>query len=258
MLVATIMAMVIYSEPVRAQEPSNLAEVMLQANESYEAGDYRKAIENYEIIVASGVENSNVYYNLGNAYFQNGDLGQTILNYRRAQRLEPRDAQIAANLRLARSRTVDQLEISGAAQFDPMRLVGDWLTLGEMSALLLALWLMICIAASLYIVLPAYRRWWGWLIAGLGGLVLLGFAAVGASLYVDQQRPVAVVTVPETPVTEGPGSVDDFSLNFSLHAGAEVEIIDRRLGWRQIALPGELRGWVPTDAIELVVDDNGL
>jgi len=146
--------------------------------------------------------------------------------------------------------------VSGLEQVDFARLVGEWLTLEEMMILLLALWLLICLTAGFYIIMPPYRRELGWLIIGWVGLLFLSAAAIGSSLYAEARNPTAVVILSEVEVTEGPGSADEFSINFALHAGTEVRIIDRRLGWRQIALPGDLNGWVPNNAIELVTGES--
>jgi hypothetical protein len=62
-----------------------------------------------------------------------------------------------------------------------------------------------------------------------------------------------VVVAPEIEVITNPDTLEESTVEFTLHAGAEVNILDRRLGWRQIALPGDLRGWVPNDAIGLVM-----
>ncbi|NJN94350.1 MAG: tetratricopeptide repeat protein [Anaerolineales bacterium] len=93
-----------------AQEPVTPTQAMRVANEKYEAGDYAEASAIYEAILDSGLSHSSVYYNLGNAYFKQGDLGRAILNYRRAQSLDPRDGDIAVNLSIARAQTVDKLE----------------------------------------------------------------------------------------------------------------------------------------------------
>ena len=51
------------------------AAIMAQGNSQYEVGDYPGAIEKYKMITDSGVKNGQVHYNLGNAYFKNGQLG---------------------------------------------------------------------------------------------------------------------------------------------------------------------------------------
>ena len=48
--------------------------------------------------------NSALFYNLANAQYRLGNLGQAILNYERALALEPRHPEAAANLRLVRDK----------------------------------------------------------------------------------------------------------------------------------------------------------
>ena len=47
------------------------------ANELYKINDYQSAIRNYEQILSSS-EHEDIYYNLGNAYFRNGDIGKSV------------------------------------------------------------------------------------------------------------------------------------------------------------------------------------
>jgi uncharacterized protein YgiM (DUF1202 family) len=63
-----------------------------------------------------------------------------------------------------------------------------------------------------------------------------------------------VVLAEKVNVTSGPGATDQYLVEFELHAGAEVRQLDARSGWKQIALPGNhIQGWVPENAIELVI-----
>ena len=241
--------------PGLAQSLDNLTQVMMSANESYQNGQFEQAIDDYESLIAADVQHGTVYFNLGNAYLQQRNIGYAILNYRRAQRLNPRDSDIAMNLNIARTQTIDKIEISGVGQVDFGQIIGRWVTMGEMALLLLAIWLVICICAGLYIILPRFRRWLGWLMVGWGGLLVGGIVLVGTTIYFEQTNPAAVVVVSEIAVTDGPGGADEFQVNFTLHAGAEVNIVERRLGWRQVALPGDLKGWAPLNTIELIVEE---
>src|SRR5262249_58044506 len=74
-------------------------------------GYYRQAIAGYEQLIAAGIHNAKLYYNLGNAYFRLNDLGHAILHYRRGLRLEPGNRQLQANVRYARSQRVDQINV---------------------------------------------------------------------------------------------------------------------------------------------------
>jgi SH3-like domain-containing protein len=56
------------------------------------------------------------------------------------------------------------------------------------------------------------------------------------------------VLAEQVDVYSGPGS--DYLVEFTLHAGAEVRVVERRGGWMRIALPGGLQGWVPEAAAD--------
>mgnify|MGYP002619716998 CR=1 FL=1 len=66
------------------------------ANQQYAAGNYADAAALYRTIIddaGAGISKDYavVYYNLGNAYFKQGELAQSILAYERALRLRPTD-----------------------------------------------------------------------------------------------------------------------------------------------------------------------
>ena len=97
---------------VFAQAPPP-GELMAEANGRYERGEYAEAAHMYEALIDRGYRDTAVYYNLGNTHLESGDLGRAVLNYLRAEEQSPRDPDILANLELARSRTVDQIEAEG-------------------------------------------------------------------------------------------------------------------------------------------------
>src|SRR5258706_13098169 len=71
------------------------------ANQLYDAGRFAEAAAAYEKIE---LKTAHVYYNLGNAWFRQTQLGLAILNYAQARRLAPRDPDILANLKFAQQR----------------------------------------------------------------------------------------------------------------------------------------------------------
>jgi tetratricopeptide (TPR) repeat protein len=84
------------------------------ASEAYRSEDYKRSIQLYEQVVAQllseGRESAEIYYNLGNAYFRNGETAKAILNYERALLLDPGDSDIRHNLRFARTRIEDKID----------------------------------------------------------------------------------------------------------------------------------------------------
>jgi tetratricopeptide (TPR) repeat protein len=240
--------------PALAQTEVSPTEAMLRANQQYEAGQYTAAAEIYEAILDAGLHNSDLYYNLGNAYFKQGEVGRAILNYRRAQRLSPRDADIAANLDFARRQTADRLENNTGSLANLAQATEAWLTLNEAVMLALFVWVLICYFAVLAILLPRQRRIFTWIIGVLALLLAMSVVSISNRLYNEWQYPPAVVVARQIDITSGPGSADQYVVNFTLHAGAEVRLLESRPGWRRVALPGDLQGWAPVEAVTEVND----
>ena len=143
---------------VFAQGPSP-AELMAEANGRYERGEYAEAAQVYEALIDLGYRDAAVYYNLGNAYLESGDLGQAVLNYLRAEELSPRDPDLLANLALARSRTVDQLEAEGDSLVASISDFGRrWATTGEFGVAAILLWAAGSLAVGALILWPALPR----------------------------------------------------------------------------------------------------
>ena len=54
-------------------------------------------------IISNNIESSELYFNLGNAYYKTNSIGLAILNYERAKKLAPDDEDISANLKNCKS-----------------------------------------------------------------------------------------------------------------------------------------------------------
>ena len=238
---------------VFAQAPAPAA-LMAEANGRYERGEYAEAAHMYEALIDRGYRDTAVYYNLGNTHLESGDLGRAVLNYLRAEELSPRDPDILANLELARSRTVDQIEAEGDSLVASISDFGRrWATAGEFGAAAFLLWAASALAVGALILRPALPR-----RAILRSGAAVAFAAMLASLvlllsmlYSNPYDNTGVVTVRTVEVLSGPGP--QYSEEFTLHSGAQVRLVDSRHGWLRVALPGgELQGWAPSHAIEPV------
>ena len=79
-----------------------------EANATYAEGRYGEAAAMYQSLLDEQPD-AQVYYNLGNAYFKQGELAQSILAYERALRLNPNDKDAKYNLAFAQSRITDNI-----------------------------------------------------------------------------------------------------------------------------------------------------
>lgn len=95
-----------HAEFSAARQESNVTKA--EGDSAYIRNDYASAIQIYENLLKKG-EAAEVYYNLGNSYYKADDIARAILNYERALLLEPGNADIRANLEIARSKTIDKV-----------------------------------------------------------------------------------------------------------------------------------------------------
>lgn len=234
-----------------AQERS-ASDAMSDANGRYERGDFAGAVQGYEDLIERGYDDATLYYNLGNAYFKQEDLGRAILNYLRAQEMSPRDTDIRANLELARSQTVDRIEGDDSLIASISALGRVVATAEEIGLVALALWSVSALGMAAAVARPSMRiraivR--GGSIAGMTAAVV-ALLLLSSMLYTNSNDDVGIITAEEVDILSGPGM--QYSTEFTLHSGAQVRLVEFRQGWRRIALPGgDLQGWVPSYAIEL-------
>jgi tetratricopeptide (TPR) repeat protein len=225
---------------------------VMEANRLYEDGQFAQAATAYQALLDDGVQDGRVYYNLGNAHFKMGDLGRAVLNYRRAQGRLPRDPDVEANLDLARAQTRDRLDGDGSGPLVELfrHVLTTGTTMDELAAIMLSLWVLLCCLLMGIIFWPRRRPHLKYAILVVAALLALSLVSVGVRALDERGRAPAVVVAPSVEAHSGPGY--EYLSEFSLHAGAEIRVLEERGGWARIALPGELQGWVPEESVEKV------
>ena len=143
----------------RAQEETaNLKRLFYRGNDFYEKGEYAEAAAEYGNILKAGYQSGPLYYNLGNAYFKMGDLGEAVLNYERAKRLIPRDADLNANYRFARAKIMGKiLEKKGIWNWTPLKFYAGNFTIDEFLWMTSALYIIIMILLMVAVRFPAFK-----------------------------------------------------------------------------------------------------
>ncbi len=238
-----------------ADAPGDL-DAFAAANGLYDDGAYAEAARSYERLSALGYEDATIYYNLGNAYHKQGDIGRAILNYLRAKRLAPRDDDLTANLDLVRTQTVDLMESTGSrgALADLAAALPE-LSANELAATALALWIAVMAGLAIAMVGPVGRSRRIAVSVAVGGSVLLAFTALtiaGRSQIDSDLDSTAVILDESVQVHSGPGI--QYPTEFEIHAGAETELLEVRGAWARISIAApQLQGWVPNTTLETVL-----
>ncbi|NWG16634.1 MAG: hypothetical protein HXY41_08365 [Chloroflexi bacterium] len=233
---------------VRAQ--TGAADTAGRAQAAYESGDYAAAINLYETLVSSDLADGNVYYNLGCAYHQNGDLSRALLNYLRAQAFIPRDPDLEHNLRLARARRMDVQGdergwIEGLAV-----LTSGIVTVQELGWGALLAWAAGFGLLAAWILRPDQRAALRLPLAAAGMIAMFVLILFISRLWVSTNRPAAVVLPEQARVMSGPG--ETYLELFPLHAAAEVRRVETRNGWIRFVLPDGRQGCLPQESMESV------
>ena len=233
---------------VVAQERSTSATTFAVANSLYDNGNYKEASRLYEQLAAECVADGRVYFNLGNAYYQQENIGRALLNHRRALQLAPRDTNIRANLTQLRQERIDQLPQDSVLASVLSAL--SWLTINEIALIPLGLW---TIWAALFVVMRRVRHpRWGTRLQS--SLILLGLltgivvALFGANLYIWQMRSPAVIVAEEVSLARGAGKDA-----MKIHGGTEL-LVDQQnaVNWHVTLVGTEISGWIPASSAELV------
>lgn len=222
-------------------------ELFFQSNQAYQEERFSEAAEGYNLLIQSGHENGHIYYNLGNAYFRENDLGRTILNYERSRILMPRDADLNFNLNHAGDQTVDAIHQSQ----DAISMTFFWLkSLSLYELFHLFVILNIIFWAILLGRLFFNGEWIYYVFLTTLTFWLIGGISFGLKWYMAANDNRAVILEKEVSVMAGPYEGD--TVLFKLHAGTIVRIERSEVGWNLIRLPDSKRGWLAADAVESI------
>ena len=116
-------------------------QAMSAANQLVNAGHYAEAAQMYEQLAAQNPRDAALLYNLGNAYFLQGDASRALAAYEQAATLAPRDADIRANLDLAQQALGQTSSPSTGLAAALADALSRWLTVDELALLALGAWL---------------------------------------------------------------------------------------------------------------------
>lgn len=224
-----------------------------QANQAYENKKFAEASELYESILATGDFSVELYYNLGNSYYRNSELGKAILNYERALRLQPADSDIQHNLAVAQQQLVD--DFSTVDSFFLNRWwnnVANSLSSSAWSIIgLVILWLGIGGLILWQIGKVREQRKRGFFAGG----ILLLISMIPFSLALTQQAnetdsKTAIILEKEITLHSAPDAESTEILQ--LHEGSKVKLLDDLGEWYKVRLVNGEQGWLPKGGFEKV------
>ncbi|MBW6489617.1 MAG: tetratricopeptide repeat protein [Lentimicrobium sp.] len=224
-----------------------------KANKAYMAGFYSNAIAIYEEILVTGRTSPELYYNLGNAYFKNDQLPESILNFERAIKLDPGNEDYLYNLRIANNKLIDKIdtlpELFYITWWNSLKYrlsANHWALLALISFTLVFILITIFLL-SRTVLLKRILFYGGILFI----LVHILAGIMAWQTYAEaRNRNSAIVFAPSLPVKSSP---DESSIDlFVIHEGLKVQIIDNIGDWNEIRLENGSKGWIKSEKIQRI------
>ena len=220
-----------------------------EANNFYIKKNYKKSIELYELMLERGLGNSAVFYNLGNSYYRSEDIGNAIWAYRNANRLNPRDNDIAHNLKIAETSKIDRINSP------PLFLIHDFYRKIKSSITIFELVLLggiLSFTLSLTWIMRSFFEKRIGLLKNIFQmflvLVIIVHLCIVDMIFEKKKIINEAIIVKKIEAKSGPFSGDNKVL-FQINKGSIVEILEEKNNWSEIILIDGKQGWVLSNAL---------
>ena len=239
------------TQPAQAPSISSIEGLLTAAEQNFRDGQFPMAVANYLSVIEKGEHSSEIYYNLGCAYFQQNQIGKAVLNFARAKALNPKDQDIQYNMELALAKTKDKIE--PADKFIITRWLDNLADTQNSTGWAITALVMLALAAAavvLWLVTEKLSLRKIGFFTGITAFVIFLLALVSGNSAINRENSDAqaviinnAVSVKSSPSTGGKDI-------FILHEGTQLEILQSLDDWSEIKLQDGNRGWMQTTALE--------
>lgn len=221
---------------------------------AYNESDFERAIDEWRTCVDNGIEDADLLYNLGNAYFRSGKIGFAIFYYRSALRLRPGDDDIQHNLKFAQAMTrdkVDEDEEENPILSGLFKLHHALSLKAQLITLLAIFWFIALIGIAGRIVIGERAKN---ICTGAIFVLTAIFCVIGSSaaykIFVLEKDICGVVTATDADVTSAPSDKSQ-TLN-TLSEGTTFEVISEQGNFAEIRLGEKIKGFVKLSEVGII------
>ncbi len=246
----------------QANSEYNSAQKEMAAKREQEALEkFHHAMQLYNQLIQLEYENGQIYYNLGNAYYRQGMPGKSIVAYRKAEKMLPRNADIKANIDLLKRDFEDKESTNQFPEF--LKSMCFWyffLNLNDITTITIYIYFAFMATLVSSIFLPS--RWLKNSCTAFAICLFILVLSLGIKMYSEYSYEKGVVIAKECKIRYGPG--EEYEPKFEIHEGAELKIEEQREGWYKVYVYVEIedtieekeekdskfkRGWIEGDKV---------
>ena len=226
------------------------AESTIPVDSLFSIGNRYFSIEKYDyaldayLAILEKVENPDLYFNIGNTYYRQGNLGQAIWAYEKGIQLSPLHKDLKYNLDFVNARVKDRIEVPKGVLFIEMyRTIKRNVKLND-----LLLWggIMMLLAsfATFFKVFNILDNIFAYRMT----IILFIFSLLLHLIALDKYWEISdknegiiissIVNVRSAPIDR------DEKIIFRIHEGLKVDIVQSQPGWFEIILLDGKKGWI--------------
>lgn len=237
-----------------------VSEYLLKADSAYSVDNFVEAEGLYLKALHKGGSSSELFYNIGNTYYRQGNLGKAIVYYERALKLDPTNSDARTNLEFVNSKITDKQIDSGSYL--------DSIWEGTVGMFRADTWAIIALAFfALFLGLVAAYLFSSAIIVKkssfFGGLIVFAVTVFAVIISFSAANRIndhsdAVILPPSAQLSTSPRVARNQSEQaFLLHEGTKVEIVDSistpaEGKWYEVMVGHGERAWIKSTEVERI------
>jgi tetratricopeptide (TPR) repeat protein len=214
-------------------------------NKQYVNENYSAAISLYDSILTSGLESSELYYNLGNCHYKTNDWANAIWHYEKSLQLNNNE-KTKHNLELVKLKIIDRIEPLPQLFYKKW-----WINLTQ--SLSTQVWQILTLfGMGLIFILQLISQFTSLkskLITKIFSAITVIILLITQTSYHNNFTKKEAIIFSET-ITVNSAPTSSSTNLFTLHAGSKVEIIDTIGDWINIKIANGNSGWIGQNSIK--------
>jgi tetratricopeptide (TPR) repeat protein len=214
-------------------------------NKQYVNENYSEAISLYNSILTSGLESSELYYNLGNCHYKTNDWANAIWHYEKSLQLNNNE-KTKHNFELVKLNIIDRIEPLPQLFYKKW-----WIDLTQ--TLSTQFWqILTLIGMGLIFILQLISQFTSLkskrITKIFSVITLVILFVTQTSYYNNFTKKEAIIFYEAITVNSAP--TRNSTNLFTLHKGSKVEIVDTIGNWINIKIANGNRGWITRNSIK--------
>ncbi len=231
-----------------------------QADSAYSQDNFVLAEQLYLKAIAHDGTSSTIFYNLGNAYYRQGNLGKAIVNYERALKLDPTNSDARDNLEFVRAKIVDRQIDEGSIMTTLGNKIVGTFTANAWAWITLVFFALFIAGVLGYFFSPAIMAKKVSFFGGIASLLLCAFSMIVAfnAAKALTEHNHAIILPPSAQLSTTPRQARTAAEEaFLLHEGTKVEVVDSVATsadgkWYEVKVGQRERAWIKASDVERI------